>query len=235
MTNEAVSPKRSVRGGINRVVAILLVLIAIMLVIIAIPAWNSYRERAEIIACVQALKSAKDGLIIDYLYHFEEGTVEQAMDTLDEVMPARPNICPSMGEVYLVRNDLGIFEPLCGLHNPDTKQRVRLNASRALELLREERRKALRLSEGEEPESVEIRLNGQPLPCVHVLAPEPLRRGTGTTDGYEGVVAFYGVAGEGEFPVEKVDEGEIFYFIYADKNHCATWRANDGWTGDAYR
>ena len=46
--------------------------------------------------------------------------------------------------------------------------------------------------------------------------------------------AFYGLAGEGDFPVEKVSAGDIFYFVYADEEHCAIWKANEGWTGDAY-
>ena len=226
---------RSIRGGVNRVVAILLAAIAIMLVIILIPAWDDLRLLSQRLSCEQAMKSAKDGLIIEYLGRYKEGSVQEAMNTLDQVMIARPNICPAGGEVYLIKNSEGIYEPLCGLHDRDLNRRVRLNASRALELLREARRIALRNSRGAEPDAVNIVLNSMELPCVRVQQAQKLRRGTGTTDGYEGVVAFYGVAGEGEFPVEKVDEGEIFYFIYADKNHCATWRANDGWTGDAYR
>lgn len=221
------------RGGVNRVVAVLLALIAVMLVIIAIPAWEHYRERSEIIACEQAMKSAKDGLIIEYLNRFEEGSVEDAMQTLDEVMVARPNICPAGGEVYLIKNDHGIYEPLCGLHDPDARHRTRLNASRAKELLLEARRKALREVDGE-PESVTIQLNGQPLECVRVQQEQAIRRGTATTNGYDGIVAFYGLAGEGDFAPEGVADGEICYFLYADEDHCAIWRADDGWTGDAY-
>ena len=231
----ALASLRSIRGGVNRVVAILLALIAVMLVIIAIPWWQHFRERSEIIACEQAMKSAKDGLIIEYLGRFKEGSTNEAMKTLDQVMVARPNICPSAGEVYLIRNSQGIFEPHCGLHDPDEKLRTRLNASRALELLREGRRLALRENGGKEPEAVEIQLNCQKLSCVRVKKAQKLRRGTATTDDFEGVVAFYGLAGEGDFPVEDVAEGDIFYFVYADEDHCAIWRANDGWTGDAYR
>lgn len=225
---------RGIRGGVNRVVAILLFLIAVMLVIIAIPSWDHYRERSEIIACEQAMKSAQDGLIIEYLSRFREGSVEDAMKTLDVVMVARPNICPAGGEVYLIKNDLGIYEPHCGLHDPDDRLRVRLNASRAKDLLAENRRKALREYDSE-PESITIGLNGQPLECVRVRQAQRLRRGTATTSGFDGVVAFYGLAGEGDFPVtDKVAAGEICYFIYADENHCAAWKADDGWSGDAY-
>ena len=225
---------RSIRGGINRVVAILLVLIAIMLVVVLLPAWDDLRLLSQRLSCEQAMKSAKDGLIIEYLGRFKEGSVQDAMNTLDQVMVARPNICPAGGEVYLIKNEEGIYEPLCGLHDRDKRRRVRLNASRALELLREARRIALRNNKGVEPDAVTIRLNSKQLSCVRVDSVQKLRRGTGTTEGFEGVVAFYGLAGEGNFPVEGVEEGDIFYFVYADEDHCALWKANDGWTGDAY-
>lgn len=224
---------RSIRGGVNRTVAILLALIGVMLVLIAVPAWEHFRERSEIIGCEQALKSAEDGLIIEFLSRYKEGSVEDAMTCIDEVMPARPNICPAGGTVYLIKNSQGIYEPLCGLHDPDTKRRVRLNASRALDLLKE----GLRLKRRElkaEPDSVEIKLNGQTLECQRIQEEPPLRRGTGTTSGYDGVVAFYGIAGDGDFAPEGVAEGTICYFIYADKNHCAIWHTKDGWIGDSY-
>ena len=225
---------RSIRGGVNRVVAILLVAIAIMLVIILIPAWDDLRLLSQRLSCEQAMKSAKDGLIIEYLGRYKEGSVQDAMNTLDQVMIARPKICPAGGEVYLIKNSQGIYEPLCGLHDRDQKRRVRLNASRALELLREARRIALRNSRGAEPDAVNIVLNSMELPCVRVQQTQKLRRGTGTTDGFDGVVAFYGLAGEGSFPAKDVEAGDIFYFVYADEYHCAIWKANDGWSGDAY-
>ena len=222
------------RGGINRIVAVLLALIAVMLVVIAIPAWEAYRERAQVLACEQALNSARDGLIIDFLSRGQAGTVQSAMATLDEVMPERANLCPSGGTVYLVRDARGIFEPICGLHDPDAKQRARLNASRALDLLKEDLRKERRASGGE-PEAVEIQLNGQPLSCVRVQKEEPLRRGTRTTNGYDGVVAFYGLAGEGDFSADEARQGAICYFIYADEDYCVVWREEEGWTGTAYQ
>lgn len=228
---------RSIRGGVNRLVAILLVLIAIMLVVVLLPAWDDLRLLSQRLSCEQAMKSAKDGLIIEYLGRFKEGSVEDAMNTLDQVMVARPNICPAGGEVYLIKNSEGIYEPLCGLHDRNARRRTRLNASRALELLREGRRKALRGSKGVEPEAVDIKLNSKLLSCERVPKVQKLRRGTATTDGFDGVVAFYGLAGEGDFPAgedAKVEAGDIFYFVYADEEHCAIWKANDGWTGDAY-
>lgn len=221
------------RGGVTRAAAILLALIGVMLVVIAVPGWRAYRYRAQKLACAQALKSARDGLIIEYLSRWDGGTVEQAMETLDEVLPERANICPAGGTVYLVRGANGIFEPVCGMHDSDLKLRVRLNASRARELLEEELRRARRESDGE-PEAVTIELNGASLECARVPEPAPLSRGTRTTEGYEGVVAFYGLAGDGEFDEAGAKAGEIVYFAYADEEHCAIWRADDGWTGDAY-
>lgn len=221
------------RGGVNRIVVILLVLIAAMLVVIAIPIWKGYRYRAEKQACEQAMKSARDGLIIDYLDRWDSGTAQEAMKTLDQVLPERPNVCPSGGTVYLVRREDGVFEPICGLHDSDVKRRCRLNAARAQELLAEGLKNARRETK-QEPESVVIQLNGRSLECVRVQEPPKLRRGTRTTDGYEGIVAFYGLAGEGQFAAGAVKAGEIAYFIYADEDDCAAWRAGEGWTGTAY-
>ena len=176
-------------GGINRATVLLMVLIAVLVVLLGVPGYRAYRYRAQKVGCQQAMKSAKDGLIIDFLSNWQEVSAEEAMQTLDEVLPERPNICPAGGTVYLVRNSLGIFEPVCGLHESDGKLKVRLNASRAMELLGEALRKAREPSE-EEPESVAVILNGRELECVRVHEKLDLRRGTATTNGYKGIVAF---------------------------------------------
>ena len=219
--------------GVSRLAAVLLVLIGVMLVLIAIPGYRVFRYRSEKTACEQAMKSARDGLIIEYLSRWKEGSVEEAMKTLDEVLPERPDICPAHGTVYLIKNDKGIYEPICGLHETDRKLRVRLNASRAMSLL-SEGLKAARDNDEENPESVEIFLNGKPLTCVRVGEKLDLRRGTATTNGYKGIVAFFGLEGDGSFNTGKVNAGDICYFVYADEDHAAVWRADDGWTGDAY-
>ena len=234
----------SQRGGVSRLVAILLVLIAIMLVVIAIPAWKVFRYRSEKTGCDQAMKSAGDGLLIEYLNRQVPSTLDDnkeadelkaAMDTLDEVMVARPNICPAGGTVYLVKNKMEIYQPVCGLHEADRKLKVRLNASRAAELAAEALRIYRQDNHGENPESLEIELNGKPLTCVLVQERQPLTRGTRLTNGFEGIVAFFGLNGEGSFHMEEVEPGAICYFVYADEDHCASWRADDGWTGDAYK
>lgn len=219
----------------NRATAIMLALIGVMLVVIAIPAWRVFRYRSVKTGCEQAMKTARDGLIIEYLYRKDTGSVKEARDTLDDVMPAREKICPTGGNVYLVRNETsGIYEPVCGLHDSDLKYRVRLNASYALDELKEALRVARR-DTGVEPESVEIQINSKPLECVRVQETPDIRRGTKLTNGYKGIVCFYGLAGEGSFVGKNVEEGDICFFVYADENHCAIWRDGDGWTGDAYK
>ena len=232
---ERVSKKgRSRRGGISRIVAVLLVLIAGMLVVIALPSWADFRLRSQRIACEQALSSARDGLIIDYLNNFDAGTAQDAMATLDEVLPARANLCPSGGTVYLVRNGKGIFDPICGLHESDDRKRCRLNASRALELAQAALAEIMEQDGATIPDELEITLNGKKLTIKRVEEELGLRRGTSSTTGYEGIVSFFGVAGDGNFDAKSISDGEICYFIYADEFRCAVWKGRDGWTGDAY-
>lgn len=276
---------REKRGGVTRAAAVLLVLIAVMLVLIARPSWEAFRYRAEKTGCDQAMKSARDGLIIDFLSRFENGSVEEARVTLDEIMPERPNLCPAGGTVYLVRDEHGIFQPICGLHDSNIKERTQLNSTRAKDLLeaalnaekeaklREERRKQGQKTKEEQTDNgaeseetvvakdpsgaeeieneassdtvgtdgmeeeapIVVILNGRELECNRVLEEVQIQRGTRTTNGYEGVVAFYGLEGEGDFKSGAVKEGEIAYFVYADEDYCAIWHAYDGWTGDAYR
>ncbi|MBR0409667.1 MAG: hypothetical protein IJI25_01510 [Eubacterium sp.] len=228
------------QGYINRLIAVLLVLVAIMLVIVSVPLRKAFQYRSECIACEQAMKSAGDGLIIEYLHRQKEDNVEEARNTILEVMPAREKICPSGGNVYLIKNDHGVYEPICGLHNSDKVLRTRLNASCALDLLKETRRNYFKKNENE-PEALTITLNSKPLKCLHVTKEEMIHRGTDTTNGYKGTVAYYGVAGDFTFSAKyskkgngDAAEGDICYFVYADKDHCAIWRSNDGWSGDAY-
>lgn len=211
-----------------------------MLVIISVPASRAFRYRAAKIGCDQAMKSAGDGLIIEYLGSFTEQDTDEARDIIAKVMPARENICPSGGNVYIIKNELGIFEPVCGLHDDDVPRRTRLNASYAKEKLETERRRVI-AETGAEPESVEITVNGKTLTCIFVTEEEAIHRGTATTNGYKGVVAYYGAAGNFTFSAKTAGrgngtakEGEVCYFLYADEQYCAIWRSNDGWDGDAY-
>ena len=217
---------RSRRGGTARILVILAVLILVMVGILMIPTWKAFRYKSECIACEQAMKSAGDGLKIEYLDTFDEGSINDARKTLGEVMPAREDICPSHGNVYLLRNEQGILEPVCGLHNSDVRRRTRLNATFAGQTLDEARKDMLKKAkDGDtEPEYINIKVNNKTLKCTSVTQEVNIRRGTSTTDGYNGIVAFYGTN----------DKGKTDYFLYADEDYCAVWRAGDGWTGDAF-
>ena len=221
-------------GLITRAAAVLLVLIGIMVVLIEIPGWKVFVFRAQKTACNEAIKSAEDGLIIEFLSRFKEGTVEDARATLDEVLPERPNICPAGGTVYLIKDENGIYKPICGLHDSDLKERCRLNASRVRDLLLAARERPRRIGIAPEEESFTISINGKDLVCQRVTEKVDLFRGTKTTVGFKGVVCFYGVAGSGDFENSSAKRGEICYFLYADEECCALWQAEDGWSGMAY-
>ena len=214
------------RGGTNRLLVLLAILIIIMVALIYKPAWDAFRFKSECIGCEQAMKTATDGLRIEYLDTFDEGSIRDARKTLDRVMPAREDICPTHGNVYLVKNSEGIYEPVCGLHNPDAARRTRLNASYSGKMLEEARKNILeKAEEGDpEPEYITIKVNNKPLVCTYVTEEVNIKRGTKTTKDMDGVVAFYGTD----------DDGQINYFVYADEDYCAIWHENDEWTGSAY-
>lgn len=209
--------------GISRLVVIMLIAIGVMLVILAIPLWNSFSYDSARMACEQAMKSAQDGLIIDYLHKFESSSVKETQATLDEVMPGRENLCPAGGTVYLVEGSNGVYEPVCGLHDRDDKRRTRLNASYVYEHLEDERAKLKRRGL-EEPESITIEVNGKPLEVVRLDEDPGIRYGTKAMLDYEGLIAFYGVD----------ENGRLSFFIYADEDHCARWSRSSRWLGDAY-
>ena len=225
---------RSTSGGLNFLIGILLFLIAVMLILIAVPSWQRFSYRSQKVGCDQAMKSARDGLIIEYLGSLKKSTTEEAMRDLDKIMPARENLCPAGGNIYLTEGEDGYYVPVCGIHGNDKKQKTRLNGSYAKILLEKELSDRLRRSKKEKQDSISITLNSQPLDCVHVLKKEFIHRGTASTNGYEGIVAFYGLEGEGDFETGQAEEGELAYFVYADENYCAIWWADQGWSGDAY-
>ena len=242
MKNKIIRKLKSRGGGINWLIALLIVVNLVLVVLILIPVWKNFQFQAEKVGCDQAMKSAGDGLIIEYLGNYQEITAEEAMKKLDQIMPARDELCPVGGSIYLKKGENGIFVPVCGIHDSDEKERVRLNASYAKMLLETELEKAKSGSsstetntDGAASNAITVMVNHKELPCVHVVQEEYIRHGTAYTQGYDEIVAFYGIEGEGYFNDGRVKKGKIAYFVYADKNYCAIWRAKDGWTGDAYK
>ena len=221
------------QGKISRAVGIMLLLIAVMLVVISVPAWRAYKYHADEIGCAASLKTARDSLVIEVLSEGEDLTVSSSRKTLVRTMPGQDNLCPAGGTVYLLPLENGSYDLVCGLHDSDAKERTRLNASYAFGELETSIYKT-RLSGQEVAETVVVELNGTELECVRVSEAPKIRRGTGTTEGYDGVVAFYALEGVDGWQGSGADEGELCYFLYADEDHCAVWRAQDGWTGDSY-
>lgn len=180
-----------------------------------------------------SLKTARDSLVIEVITEGEDLTDQLSRETLARTMPGRDNLCPAGGTVYLLPLENGAYDVVCGLHNSDTKQRTRLNATHAMEEL--QGKLILGRRQGEEvPETVTIELNGQELEILRTEEPAAIRRGTGTTDGYEGVVAFFAIEGLDGWQNTGAKTGDICYFLYADTEHCAVWNAADGWAGDSY-
>lgn len=218
------------RGGITRAAVILLVLIAVMLVVIAIPGWKAYKARADRIGCMASLKTARDSLAIEVITQGEDLTERTSKLTLARTMPGREKLCPAGGDVYFIPQENGTYDVVCALHDADLKLRTRLSATHAADLAEDEYSRRLAL--GEDPDTVTITVNGSALECVRVSEAVPIHRGTSTTSGYDGVVAFFAVEGDEGWSGTGAVEGGICYFLYADEQHYAVWTPAKGWDGD---
>ena len=144
---------------------------------------------------------------------------------------------PGRGDVYIVpKADSPLdWEIICGLHCSDSRLRTRLNAYNVREQLREalliERNKGNPF-----PESLPYTLHSKPHTALLTDADVGLKRGTRLTEGQEGIVAYYSVVGHSGFGADAgMKEGEMWYFTFADEDHCANWSYHDEWTGDSYR
>ena len=211
--------------GIARAVVILLVLVAVMLVLVSIPTYRYYREQAGLIGCVQALDSASRQLATDYLVN-NTRKAEDAKDAVARAMLGWDDLCPGGGNVYVAENRGGEvpFKLVCGLHGSDEKEVTRLNASYAFEQLESARLDAARRGQ-KLSGPVTVTLNGKKLDVVMTEEPNDLRRGTDSSMDYKGdILSFYSLA----------EDGSLYWFVYADREHAAVWRADDGWTGDSY-
>jgi hypothetical protein len=158
------------------------------------------------------------------------------------------DMCPGGGKVYLITTRTNNnrasdktkgqlpYELVCGKHDRDSKRRTRLNADDVLHQL-ESSLFELRRNGEKYPESITVTYNSKPLTAVLVDEETNLKRGTSTTSGLEDeeAVAYYSIVGHSDFGKDSnTKEGEIWYFSFADKLHCANWRSDDGWTGDSY-
>ena len=235
---------RSIRGklhsrrGIMWITALLLILVIVMAVITMIPGYQEYQRKGKTVACATALDSARRQLAANFMLDgFVNGSDEDAKALVAAVMNGWDDLCPDGGTVYIVpRTDSELaWDVVCGLHCSDSKYRTRLNSDYVLDQLRE----ALRVAQvnGEPfPESLKFTLHHKTHTAYLVDAPSGLKRGTRTTEGQEGIVAYYSVVGHSDFGADSgMKEGALWYFSYADEDHCANWSYHDSWTGDSYR
>ena len=223
----------NVRGKISRAVGIMLLLVAVMLAVISVPIWQAYKYHADEIGCAASLKTARDSLAIEVVSEGEALMDNTSRQTLARTMPGRDGLCPAGGTVYLLPLENGSYDLVCGLHDSDVKERTRLNASYAFGELEASIYKT-HLRGQEISETINVELNGEALECVRVSEAPKIRRGTGTTEGYDGVVAFFALEGQDGWQDTGADEGALCYFLYADEDYCAVWHVQDGWMGDSY-
>ncbi|MGN0403845.1 MAG: hypothetical protein ACI4F1_01360 [Bariatricus sp.] len=223
------------KSGIAWIFVILLVLIGIMVILIAIPVYQYYRNRADEIGCASALNTANHQLSIEYL---QDGvfTAQKAKAVVTRAMDGWDDLCPGEGTPYIIENeqDAVPWRVVCGKHDEDTKERTRLNASNALEQIEKKVRSAQ--IQGEQyPERIVVAMNGEEYKAVLTDEDSGLKRGTDATSGVKGTVIYYSIAGHSEFGENSgVADGRVWYFSYADEEHCANWSSPDGWSGDSY-
>ena len=238
--NTPIRAKLKSERGIAWIFAILLVLIIILAITSMIPAYKKYQRQGQVVACGTALDTARRQLASNFMLNgFENDSADAAKDYIACVMNGWDDLCPEGGTVYIIpKSDSELdWDIVCGLHCSDKKLCTRLNAYNVLEQLREELLK--RQNDGETyPESLPFTLHHKDYTALLVDESSGLKRGTRTTMGLEkaGIVAYYSIVGHSDFGADSAKkEGEIWYFSYADEDHCANWTYREQWTGDSYR
>ncbi len=218
------------RHGMNRMVAIVLVLVVVLILAAIYPAYRLYKTRADTLGCLAAMKKAQDMLDVEYLGNYRL-TREEAEVVVERSKWEMDTVCPAGGDSYLVeRTDSEqIYRIVCGLHDENTYERTRLNARTVYDQLKAELFEAKRRGR-EAPETVTVTINSREFGVERLDTPNDLHYGTASSTGFKGTVSYYAVDGG----------GELIWFVYADPNHAAVWRAEDssavhiGWSGDAF-
>lgn len=222
------------RSGITRAAYILMILIILMLILISIPAWKYYQNRAAQLGCGSSLNTANHQLSIEYLAG-RKITPETAKEIVTVAMDGWDDLCPGGGTPYLVEDESEVgYRVVCGIHDKDTKERTRLNAVNALEQIKEAVHKERNLGISF-PESVTVVINGKEFHAAMIDEESGLKRGTNATTGVKDTVIYYSIVGHSEFGKDSgTKTGQVWYFSYADEEHCANWNCTDGWSGDSY-
>lgn len=197
--------------------AIVLVLVALLI----LPIIQRREVKAEAYACSLAVRRAQDAVLLEFLSDPDMTSQDAAM-AVDASKLARDELCPSGGDYYLVPQG-GSWRVTCGIHEEDTSLRTRINASRVLEEVQDQLDSRRRLDLSVEGNLL-LNINGKALDVIHLAGDNGLRRGTDYSIDFEGVVCFFALN----------SAGDIKWFVYADQNHAAVWKIDDGWSGDAY-
>lgn len=224
------------RRGSSKLVSILCILVILAVLVFLAPYAIQYFKESNRTACMTALDSARRQMAADYML---SSGVATAQGTNAYVLKGRDDLCPSGGTVYVreIEPDTqnGVpFELVCGLHNPDTKLCTRLNAGYVLAQVGDAVA-SQQLIGIPFPESVKVSLNGKEYTAVLVDEETGIRSGTDTIKELSGTVIYYSIVGHTEFGKDSgLSEGEVWYFSFADENHCANWSSKKSWTGDSY-
>ncbi|MBE6910464.1 MAG: hypothetical protein E7474_12985 [Ruminococcaceae bacterium] len=181
-----------------------------------------HREIAETEGCRIAVNEAQRKIVNAEVN--AGGGISEEEAKLAATQDTKPwsQLCPGGGDCYLLPDKDGYFTVVCALHDPDEKQRTRLNAESAFEQI-QKKLDTERLQGREVPKAIRVTLNGKALDAARTNSDIGLSRGTKYASNYDGVIAFYLVNGE-----------TLQYFFYADEEHCAVWNLGVGWTGDSW-
>ena len=208
--------------GVRRLLILLIFVVLLLAVMIVMPIIENRERKAEGYACTLAIRRAQDAVLVEF-FSDPEMTEREAAIVVDKSKLAREDLCPSGGDYYLVPLRGGSWRVTCGLHEEDTIQRTRINASRVLEELQSQLANKRRL-EMDVATSLLLNVNGKALDVTLLPGDNALRRGTDYSIDFDGVVSFFSLNAN----------GEVNWFVYADENHAAVWKLNSGWSGDAY-
>lgn len=216
--------------GISRLMAIVLVLVVVLILVAMYPVYRAYKRHADEVGCLAAMKKSQDWLDVEFLSNYSL-SFEEAQAVVEKSKWEMDTVCPAGGDSHLVyrENSDQIYQVVCGLHDPDTYERTRLNAGSVYEQLESALFEAKRRGQAA-PDTVTVTINSRELEIERLDEPNDLRYGTDASTGYKGTVSYYTVDGD----------GELSWFVYADQNHAVVWRAEGsavfraGWSGDAY-
>ena len=250
-----VKKNRCSNHGIARIHFLMLIFCLTLLIVIFIPAYKAYKYHGQWLACAESLRVVNGAFVVDLLDNGEALSLNEASEHVVAILPGREGYCPAGGNIYFIKEKQGEWKAVCGMHDSDHMERTRLNASYVLNRIREKVREE-QVKGNRFPEEVTVVLNSSELVCRLVSEETGIRRGTDTTKGYKGTVAFYGIAGYGSFKAKKsvsctddnawngqtkttvskdgALEGDICYFCFANEEYNADWRVDDGWSGRSY-